>query len=120
MNMSFMMTTAQMENRSKTVTRRLGWRTAKAGQVRHPIFKGQGLKKGEKVRRLSWGPIRFVDVRFEPLNAITKEDVIREGFPEMTPFEFVTMFCQHNRGCTGATEITRIEFEYVDRAKAVA
>lgn len=114
MNMSFAETTAQMENRSKRVTRRLRWLHAKPGQVVRPIFKGQGLKKGERVRYLACGPIRFTDVRRERLDAITQDDVDKEGFPGMTSFEFVTMFRQINPGCTGATEVTRIEFEYVD------
>lgn len=112
-HMSFALTTEQMENRSKTVTRRLRWRHAKPGQVVRPIFKGQGLKKGEKIRYLTCGRIRFVAVRFEPLYAITPAEVVREGFPEMSTFEFITMFCQANH-CLRVTEVTRIEFVYVD------
>lgn len=111
--MSFAMTTAQIRAKTKTVTRRLGWAHAKPGTVVQPIVKGQGIPKGGKVERIG-GPIRFVDVRREPLNAITPEDVIKEGFPGMTPFEFVTMFCQHNPTCTGTTAVTRIEFVYVE------
>ena len=47
--MSFALTTEQVRNRTKTVTRRLGWATAKAGDIVQPIVKGQGLKKGERV-----------------------------------------------------------------------
>ena len=55
-NMSFMLTTEQIKNRTKTVTRRLGWRNAKPGDVVQPIVKGQGLQKGETVQKIG-GPI---------------------------------------------------------------
>ena len=59
---------------------------------------GTLVKRGEKVERLA--TIRIVDVRREPLWCITSDDVLREGFPLMTRREFITMFCEHNRGCT--------------------
>lgn len=37
-----------------------------------------------------------------------------EGFPKMTPEEFVEMFCEMNN-CEPETEITRILFDYVGR-----
>ena len=39
-------------------------------------------------------------------------EVIREGFPILTPLEFVAMFCEHMK-CAPDTEITRLEFRYV-------
>jgi hypothetical protein len=107
--MSFFLTTSQMEAGTKSHTRRLNWRHARVGQVIQPIFKGQGLKKGEKVRKIA-RPIQFTEVRFEQLNTITKEDVVREGFPEMTPAEFVAMFCRHSQ-CDPSREITVIAFK---------
>ena len=109
-NMSFMLTTRQFEDRSKTVTRRLGWDFLRAGDVVMGCEKCQGLRKGEKVRRL--GAVRIVSVGCEPLDGITQEDVAREGFPEMSPEEFVTMFCEHNH-CDPSVMVNRIEFEYV-------
>lgn len=111
-NISFALTTEQIRNRTKTVTRRLGSRTAKVGELRQPIVKGMGLKKGEKVTKIN-GPICFIDVRREQLDAITPEDVVREGFSGMTPAEFVAMFGHYNR-CRPNTDVTRIEFNYVD------
>ncbi len=70
-----------------------------------------GLKPGEKIKKLA--VIRLVDVRREPLSAIIKPDCVREGFPEMEPADFVTMFCEH-MGCRPETEITRLEFEYLE------
>jgi len=39
--------------------------------------------------------------------------VVKEGFPKLTPAEFVAMFCEHN-GCAPDAEITVLEFEYLD------
>ena len=47
-NMSFAMTTEQVRNQTKTVTRRQGWRFLNAGDILQPVVKGMGLKKGEK------------------------------------------------------------------------
>jgi len=111
-NISFAMTTPQFRARTKTVTRRPGWRLAKAGDVLMAVEKGQGLKKGDKVERL--GLIRVASAGREPLDAITGDDVAREGFPGTAAAEFVGMFCKHNKKCRPGTIITRIEFEYVD------
>ena len=111
-NMSFSLTTAQVRAQMKTFTRRMGWRFAKAGDVVQPIVKGQGLKKGEKVERIG-GPIRFTEVWRERLWWITKAEVVREGFPDMTPIDFIELFCKMNR-CAHSDEITRIAFEYTE------
>jgi hypothetical protein len=110
--MSFMLTTPQARARTKTVTRRLGWADLKPGTLIQQVEKGQGLGKGGKVRKIH--VIEIVSVRSEPLNAITQADVIAEGFPDMTPGEFVAMFCDHNRPCRPDWRVTRIEFRYVD------
>ena len=110
-NMSFALTTEQFRNRTKTVTRRFGWAFIKPGDVVCGVEKAMGLKKGEKIKRL--GLIRIVSVRTEPLNAITRDDVTREGFPEWDPEHFIYMICSHY-GCARESLINRIEFEYVD------
>ena len=113
-NMSFAMTTPQVRARTKTVTRRPGWLFARAGAVVMAVEKGQGLKKGEKVKRL--GLIKIVSVRREYLGCIAKEGpagLEKEGFPGMKSWEFMAMFCDHNGGGAGQI-ITRIEFEYLD------
>jgi hypothetical protein len=109
--MSFALTTRQVRAREKTVTRRNGWRRARVGQVVQPIVKGQGLRKGEHVETIG-GPIRFVDVRRERLDAITPEDVHREGFPGRSSKWFVAMYLEANGGRRDQI-VTRIEFEYV-------
>ena len=109
-NMSFSMTTKQVKEERKTQTRRTGWKDLKPGEKVCAIEKGQGLKKGEKIKRLKILSIKKVE--FEPLNNITEEDVIEEGFPEMKRSEFIEMFCKANK-CHPSTEITKITFGYV-------
>ena len=114
--MSFALTTPQFRARTKSVTRRLGWRGAKPGDRVMGIEKGQGLKRGERVVRL--GEIVLREVWREPLRDLLElpwlgeREVALEGFPGMTPEEFVAMFCKAN-DCTPDTEVTRIAFRYV-------
>jgi hypothetical protein len=109
-NMSFQMTTEQYRRRTKTVTRRLGWNNVKIGEVLNGVEKCQGLKKGEKMIKL--GQHRVVGFRKEPLNAITHEECVLEGFPHLTPEQFVQMFVEHNK-CLPDTTVNRIEYEYL-------
>jgi len=109
-NMSFSMTTEQIKNRSKTVTRRLGWWFLRPGDRIQAVEKARGLKKGEKLKRLC--VIEVVSTRAERVRDITEDDCRREGFPKMTPFEFAVMICRHyNVG--PLAKINRIEFKYV-------
>jgi len=105
--MSFSLTEEQLLDGTKDVTRRLGWHRLKAGETVRAVRKAMGLKKGEKVHRL--GIIRIVSVRSERLDAITMDDVIREGFGGMSVGGFIEMFCGH-MGCQPGTPVTRIEF----------
>lgn len=109
-NISASLTRAQILNESKTVTRRLGWEWLTPGVRLQVCEKCQGLKKGEKLRKLK--VIEVVSVRREALDAIDQADVVREGFPGLTPDEFVRMFCQ-NMKCQPSDTVTRIEFQYV-------
>lgn len=109
--MSFMLTTEQIINETKTVTRRNGWKFLKPGDVLMAVEKCQGLKKGEKIKPIK--PIRVISTHPELLRGITKEEVIMEGFPDMTTGEFVEMFCKTHKGCTPDNVINRIEFEYI-------
>lgn len=109
-NISFMLTRQQVYNRTKRVTRRLGWKKLKVGQILNACEKCQGIKPGERIVRIC--QIRVLDTRWEPLNQITQEDVILEGFPEMTPEQFVAFFCEANK-CQPDEPVNRIEFEYL-------
>lgn len=113
MNMSFALTTRQYNERTKTVTRRLGWKNLKPGQTFTGVEKSQGLKKGETVKRLH--DSRCISNIPEPLKAIhdyPNGETAKEGFPDMSPREFVDMFCKHN-DCLPTDEIQRIEFEHL-------
>jgi len=110
-NMSFMLTTEQVKNRTKTVTRRTGWRFLQPGDIVNAVEKGMGLKKGEKIKHIC--QIRIKSIHWgEPLYKITQEDCIKEGFPEMSPDDFIDMFCRHNK-VWAMCPVNRIEFEYI-------
>jgi hypothetical protein len=116
-NISFSMTTEQFKARTKTVTRRLGWESVKAGDVLMACEKCQGLKKGEKIKPL--GKIRVTDARRENLDYLLSSPAYgdaecgREGFPHLSPAEFIEMFCFANRPCEPHWRVTRIEYEYL-------
>ena len=63
-----------------------------------------------QTRRLGWGLIRVKRVRRERLDKITKADVVAEGFPDMSPAEFVAFFVKANK-CRPETIVTVIDFE---------
>src|SRR5438094_32972 len=116
--MSFGMTTAQILAETKFVTRRVGWRTLEHGDFVQAVEKAQGLKKGEKVKRLK--TLEVLEIRREPLWRMQKEPIYGtkecalEGFPEMKPWEFVRMFCDTHKRCKRETMVTRIKFRYVN------
>jgi hypothetical protein len=97
-NISFALTAAQFLDGSKDVTRRMGWKHLKAGDILCAVEKSQGLKKGETVNKL--GMIRVVSVRREKLDQISRfalsygrDECRREGFPKISPGDFVEFFC---------------------------
>ena len=108
-NISFALTTEQFKNKTKTVTRRWGWKFIKPGDVLMGCKKTMGFKKGEKIERFH--PIEIINVRREPLNSITKEDCIKEGFPEFEPQDFIEMLVDSKH--LPSDEITRIEFKHL-------
>ena len=111
--MAFSKTIPQMRDRSKTVTRRVGWASLAPGTRLLAIEKGQGLKKGERVVPL--GVIEVVDVRQEPLELLLLDEryalveVALEGFPGRAPADFVALF-----GTDPALLVTRIKFRHVE------
>ena len=109
-NISFQLTTAQIRDRSKTVTRRLGWKNLKVGDRLQGCVKCMGLKPGEKIQNLA--VIEVVSVRRELLMDMPDSDCALEGFPRFTNVEFVSMFCEHMH-VFPHHEVTRIEFKYL-------
>jgi hypothetical protein len=73
--------------------------------------KVMGRRKGEPLERIT--DVRVVSVRRERLDTITAADLAAEGFPGWTPGEFVEFFCGSHKGCTPATEVSRIEWRYL-------
>jgi hypothetical protein len=115
---SFALTTPQIRSRVKTVTRRTGWATLRPGTRLQAVEKGMGLKKGETVTRLA--VIEVAEVSREPLQRLIDEpaygrmECVAEGFPHLTPAQFVAMFCASHAGCTPASVVTRIGFRYLE------
>src|SRR6185503_5234192 len=115
--MSFSMTEQQMLARTKTATRRLGWLHARVGDEVQPVRHAMGLKRWEAIERVGL-PIVLLSIRKEPLQLLTRDveygarECVLEGFPHLTPEQFVSMFIKSHRGCEPATQVTRIEFRY--------
>ena len=110
--MSVAYTEAAVRARTKTVTRRAGWRKVKVGERLTLCRKVMGRRLGEPLVRIV--DVEVVSVRREPLNAITPDDVEREGFPGMQPAEFVHRFFVEAQGMDPTDEVTRIEWRYLD------
>ncbi|WP_433603724.1 hypothetical protein ACQPXH_33230 (plasmid) [Nocardia sp. CA-135953] len=117
--MAVSLTEAQVRDRSKTVTRRMGWRNLSAGERLTLCRKVMGRRRADgRVEPL----VRIVDVEVlavqrERLDAITPDEVVAEGFPEMTPEQFVDFFCGSHRGCTPDSTVTRIQWRYLPPAQ---
>lgn len=114
-NMSFKLTTRQMRARTKTVTRRMGWWNVKPGEVIQACVQCQGLRKGQTIEVIT--RIRVLGARAEPLAAISLEECVREGFPELSPRQFMSLFMTANPKARPETIVNRIEFEYIEETK---
>ena len=119
--MSFALTVEPMRQHLKGVTRRYGWDDIKVGELLQAVEQCQGLKKGEHVKKLA--VIRVTAERWEPLTQMVefpeygKAEVILEGFPLMSPAEFVMMVARANKK-EPYQMVHRIAFEYVDEVRA--
>ncbi|MGW5751280.1 hypothetical protein [Nocardia rhamnosiphila] len=109
--MSVSLTEPQVRDRSKTVTRRVGWTMLRPGDRLTLCRKVMG-RRGEPLVRIV--DVEVLSTRREPLADITTTEVVAEGFPQMTPGEFIEFFCATHRGCRPETEVTRIEWRYLD------
>jgi hypothetical protein len=128
-NMSYALTTQQILDRTKDVTRRDGWKHLRVGERFKAVRKAMGFKKGERMAP----PIAIleaVDVRREKLRRMTddpeygRDECRREGFGDhptlCEPGAWVAWYCKGHRGVTPETEVTRIEFRYVEDEPATA
>jgi len=116
--MAVSLTEAQVRARTKTVTRRTGWRVLKPGDRLTLCRKVMGRRPGEPLDRIA--DVEVVSVRREPLDAITPGDVTAEGFPGRSPAWFVIFFCSTHPGCLPSTEVTRIRWRYLGQPGAAA
>lgn len=97
----------------KTVTRRTRWKDLKVGTLLWVVEKGQGIPKGGHVNRLAL--VLVTDVRREDIRHLEmfpeygREEMVKEGLPDLSPWEFVALWGKAN--CYGP--VTRIEWEYV-------
>lgn len=117
--MSVAMTTDAVIERRKTVTRRKGWLFLKPGDTLTLCRKVQGRKPGEPLERLA--EVEVISARRETLSLLRddllgygRREVEREGFPGMTPGEFITRFFIDAQGISEDEFVTRIEWRYLD------
>lgn len=114
--MAVSLTERQVRDRTKTVTRRLGWLFLEPGDRLTLVRKSMGRKRRDgTVEPL----VKIVDVEVVStvrvaLASILPSDCAAEGFPEMTVDQFVAFFCRTHKGCTPTTEVTRIEWTYLE------
>lgn len=121
--MSFSMTTEQMRNRTKRVTRRNGWEFLKPGDIVTACVKCMGIPKGGKIEVIC--DILIVSNHKEPLRKMVEDvdygfaETTLEGFPEghekHWPSVFAEMFIA-NMGGDLDTPRNRIEFEFVEES----
>jgi len=119
-NISFSLTTQQVRDKTKTVTRRMGWWNLKEGEILNACVKCMGLKPGEKIEVIC--QIRVISTRREKLNRMMEDlnygfdEVKKEGFGEgeiNRPSAFIHFFCASHKGCTPDSAVNRIEFSYL-------
>lgn len=123
--MSVAYTEQAVLERRKTVTRRKGWWLDKRG--RRLLVEGDrltlcrkvmGRKAGEPLVRLV--EVEVLDVRREQLLALITDraygvaEVEREGFPGMSPIDFVDRFFVQAQGIASSEDVTRIEYRYLE------
>ena len=106
-NISFDIIADAIVSREKDVTRRLGWGNLKA------ITRLWAVRNARSANIERLALIEVVSVASEPLNAITQDDVIREGFPDYSPQDFVDMLVGHYK-ITPDSLVNRIEFKYIE------
>jgi len=108
--MSFYHTTTAVRNRTKTHTLRLGWKHLKPGQQIEAVVKARGVPIAQ-IEKMA--DIQIVSVTRRPLESITQQEVIDEGFPDWTPTQFVEWYCRKMK-CQPSIVLGFIRFTYID------
>ncbi len=126
--MSVSLTEPAVVDRTKTVTRRLGWKFLKPGDRLTLCRKVMGRRRSdgtvEPLVRLA--DVEVISVRRERVWDITDDDIAREavGHPEWfeeyyedtrqpTQVAWVAWFCEQ-MDCRPDDDVTRIEWRYLD------
>jgi hypothetical protein len=109
--MSVAFTEQAVRDRTKTVTRRKGWTSLKPGDRLTLCRKVMGRKPDEPIDRIV--DVEVISVRREQLGEVTADEVTREGFPGMSPAEFVRRFFVDAQGIELSDIVTRIEWTYI-------
>ncbi len=110
---SFFLTTDQYRAGTKTVTRRLGWKNLRPGDLVMGCVKCQGLGKGGRIERIH--PFEVISNQPERLGRLIEDpaygrlEAMLEGFPDLDGPGFVEMFCRHMQA-TPSTFVQRIQF----------
>lgn len=108
--MSVAHTEASVRDRTKDVTRRLGWEALRAGDDLDLCRKVMGRKAGDPLVRIA--RVHVVGVTWEPLDAITDEDARREGVAGVeTAADFIAFYCDAFR-VEPSRQVRRIEWRY--------
>lgn len=106
----FSLTAEAIRTRTKTVTRRFGWRDLTPGTLLAAVHREHipGRRPPAPMAVL-----RVLSVRVERLSEVEAVDVAAEGFPGRSRAWFVANFTAAMR-CVSTALVTRIEFEYLD------
>lgn len=116
--MSVAFTEQAVRDRTKTVTRRAGWRMLKPGDRLTLCRKVMGRKPDEPLVRIA--EVEVVDVLRQPLDVLVNQprygavEMVREGFPRMDPSEFIRQYFVEAQGMRRTAWVTRIEWRYLD------
>ncbi len=110
LQMSFYYTTTAVKQRTKIHTLRDGWKKLKPGRQFEACVKVRGIPSAE-VEVLATCELESTARR--PLNSITQQEVIWEGFPDWTPTQFVQWFCQKMK-LQPTYVLTFLKYKYLD------
>lgn len=112
--MSCSLTIDAVKARTKTVTRRVAttWTNLKPGDRLRLVEKAQGLAKGE--RQVSLALVEVTAVELVPLDSITDDDLVAEGFADLDRAGFVRFWLGTHHEHNPSTLVRRIEWRYLD------
>lgn len=113
--MSCVLTTEAVRARTKTVTRRhvSTWKNLRPGDRLTLVEKAMGLPKGAK--QVVLAEVEIVGVEIWPLEGVSLGDeLVREGFPDMEPDDFVAMWAESHGYGRGRLSCGALRLELLD------